>query len=248
MLLEQFDREKLDRMQAGDPGLDALLSEYAHAIQNAKVYDVAVRTPLERAPVLSARLGNELFLKREDLQSVFSFKLRGAYNKVANLAPEQRSRGVICASAGNHAQGLALSGSRLGIPATIVMPRTTPPIKVESVRALGGHTVLHGDSFDEASGEALRLAAEKKLIYVPPYDDPDVIAGQGTVGTEILEQIVEQGLEKIDAIFIPVGGGGLVRPVAAPDRKPARPVDAGRSDPPLARRTAPRSEPGAVRR
>ncbi len=215
MLLEQFDSERLRRLEKNDPALETLLSDYANAIENASVYDVAVRSPLEWAPVLSGRLGNQLYIKREDLQSVFSFKLRGAYNKVAHLDEAQRARGVICASAGNHAQGLALAGARLGIPATIVMPRTTPPIKVESVRALGGNIVLHGDSFDEASEEAHRLTQEQGLAYVPPYDDPQVIAGQGTVGREILEQIDAHGLENLDAVFIPVGGGGLLAGVAA---------------------------------
>lgn len=215
MLLEQFDHEKLQREAAGHPTVEQLLDDYARAISAARVYDVAERTPLEYARGLSQRLGNDLWIKREDLQSVFSFKLRGAYNKVAALPESKRARGVICASAGNHAQGVALAGSRLNIPATIVMPQTTPGIKVESVRALGGQVVLHGDSFDEASEHAHALAVQQELTYIPPYDDFEVIAGQGTVGMEILEQLAESGLDTVDAIFVPVGGGGLLAGIAA---------------------------------
>ena len=190
----------------------ALLADYRRRIEAAQVYDVAIRSPLELAPKLSARLGNMVWLKREDQQSVHSFKLRGAYNKIIKLAPDVRARGVICASAGNHAQGVALAGKRLGIPAWIVMPRTTPSVKVESVRALGGKIVLHGDAFDDAAAHAVELAEAKGLTMIPPYDDADVIAGQGTVGREILEQV---GDGPLDAVFVCTGGGGLLAGVAA---------------------------------
>jgi threonine dehydratase len=172
---------------------------------------VASVTPLEEAPKLSARLGNAVLLKREDLQPVRSFKLRGAYNKIARLTPEQRAAGVIAASAGNHAQGVALAARRMGLTAVIVMPGTTPSIKVEAVRALGARVVLDGDTYDESAALALRLAAGKGMTVVHPYDDPDVIAGQGTVGKEILEQAPDG----LDAVFVPVGGGGLIAGVAA---------------------------------
>jgi threonine dehydratase len=184
--------------------------DYLERILRARVYDVANESPLERAPRLSARLGNDVLLKREDLQPVFSFKLRGAYNKISLLSPAERARGVICASAGNHAQGVALAAQKLGIRAVIVMPTTTPPIKVEAVRSYGGEAVTHGDSFDDAYVHATKLQAEQGLTFVHPYDDPDVIAGQGTVAMEILRQ--HQG--PIDAIFIPVGGGGLIAGMA----------------------------------
>jgi threonine dehydratase len=184
---------------------------YVDRILKARVYDVAVETPLTLAPRLSARLGNTVLLKREDLQPVFSFKLRGAYNKLIHLDAESRARGVIAASAGNHAQGVALGASRLGLQATIVMPRTTPAIKVRAVRAHGGKVVLHGDSYDEAYAHALELVAEKGLTFIHPFDDPDVIAGQGTIGMEILRQHPEPP----HAIFVPVGGGGLIAGVAA---------------------------------
>jgi threonine dehydratase len=186
--------------------------DYLEAILNARVYDVAVETPLEPAPRLSARLGNELLLKREDLQPVFSFKLRGAYNKMARLSPAVLRRGVITASAGNHAQGVALAAERLGTPATIVMPTTTPQIKIRAVRARSNATVvLHGDSYDDAYAEALELARARRLELIHPYDDPDVIAGQGTIGMEILRQTGAA----IHALFVPVGGGGLIGGVAA---------------------------------
>ncbi|KAB7628164.1 threonine ammonia-lyase, biosynthetic [Alkalilimnicola sp. S0819] len=184
---------------------------YLQKILTACVYDVAEETPLDPAPALSERLGNRVFLKREDLQPVFSFKIRGAYNKIAQLGAEQLERGVISASAGNHAQGVALSASRLGVKAIIVMPRTTPQIKVDAVRRRGGRVVLHGDSYDEASAHAQRLVVEKGMTYIPPYDDPDVIAGQGTVGMEILRQHQRDA----HAVFVPVGGGGLIAGVAA---------------------------------
>jgi threonine dehydratase len=187
------------------------LEDYVRRTLLARVYDVAVETPLEEMPQLSRRFRNRIWLKREDLQPVFSFKIRGAYNKVALLNREEQQKGVICASAGNHAQGLALSASKLGIRGTIVMPQTTPDIKVNAVKALGGHVVLHGDSFDEAAAFANQLAREKGYSFIHPYDDLDVIAGQGTVGMEILRQ--HNG--PIDAIFIPVGGGGLMAGIAA---------------------------------
>jgi threonine dehydratase len=184
---------------------------YVERILKARVYDVAIESPLDPLPRLSARIGNEVLLKREDLQPVFSFKLRGAYNKIANLSETVARRGVICASAGNHAQGVALAAKKRGIPAVIVMPVTTPAIKVQAVIALGGEAVLHGDNFDAAYEHALKVAAERQLAFVHPFDDPDVIAGQGTIGMEILHQAKGE----IDAIFIPVGGGGLIAGIAA---------------------------------
>lgn len=184
---------------------------YIKRILDARVYDVARETPVDEAALLSERFGNRIWLKREDLQPVFSFKLRGAYNKMHRLSDAQRQRGVIAASAGNHAQGLAMAAQRMGVPATIVMPRTTPSIKVDAVRARGAHVVLHGDSFDDASLQAQKLVKEKNLTYVHPFDDPDVIAGQGTVGMEI----VRQHQEPLDAVFVPVGGGGLLAGMAA---------------------------------
>lgn len=185
---------------------------YLERILKARVYDVAIETPLEHATRLSRRIGNTVLLKREDLQPVFSFKLRGAYNKIAHLSNVVAERGVICASAGNHAQGVALSARRRGIPAVIVMPRTTPSIKVQAVKDLGGETVLHGDDYDQAYERALELARERQLTFVHPFDDPDVIAGQGTIGMEILRQ---HAGENIDAIFVAVGGGGLIAGIAA---------------------------------
>ncbi|OUS26503.1 PLP-dependent threonine dehydratase [Gammaproteobacteria bacterium 45_16_T64] len=179
-------------------------------ILQARVYDVANETPIEAARFLTKRLNNHVLLKREDLQPVFSFKVRGAYNKIINLTDEEKASGVIAASAGNHAQGVALAAAQLGIEATIVMPTTTPNIKVSSVAALGGKVVLHGDSFDDAYEYAQGLMDEHGYCFVHPYDDPDVIAGQGTVGMEILRQISGP----LDAIFIPVGGGGLVAGVS----------------------------------
>jgi threonine dehydratase len=185
--------------------------DYLQRILTAKVYDVAVESPLERAPKLSARLRNHVLLKREDMQAVFSFKLRGAYNKMAHLPPEVLARGVICASAGNHAQGVALGARRLGCRAVIVMPVTAPRVKVDAVRALGGEVVLHGESYSDAHAHALGLEEQLRLTFVHPFDDPDVIAGQGTIGMEILRQ--HQG--PLDAIFCAVGGGGLIAGVAA---------------------------------
>ena len=185
--------------------------EYLEKILRARVYDVAGESPLEPAIRLSTRTDNRVLLKREDMQQVFSFKLRGAYNKIYHLNEKQREAGVIAASAGNHAQGVALAGKRLGVNTIIVMPVTTPAIKVETVRRLGGKAVLQGDSYDEAYAYALKLAADKKLTFIHPFDDPDVIAGQGTIGMELLRQHADP----IDAIFVPVGGGGLIAGVAA---------------------------------
>ncbi|HET9643386.1 MAG TPA: threonine ammonia-lyase, biosynthetic, partial [Burkholderiaceae bacterium] len=180
-------------------------------ILTAKVYDVAIESPLEPARILSRRLGNQVFLKREDDQAVFSFKLRGAYNKMAHLSPEQLARGVICASAGNHAQGVALSARHLKCKSVIVMPVTTPRVKVDAVQSLGGEVVLHGDSYSDAYLHALELEKSRRLTFVHPFDDPDVIAGQGTIAMEILRQ--HEG--PIDAVFVAIGGGGLVSGVAA---------------------------------
>lgn len=185
--------------------------ELIQKIENSKVYDVAIESALDAAQILSARFANNIFLKREDQQSVFSFKLRGAYNKIAHLSANELARGVIAASAGNHAQGVALAANKLNIAATIVMPRTTPSIKVEAVTRLGAKADLFGDTYDEAHQHSLQLAKELNLTYVHPYDDDDVIAGQGTVALEILKQHTG----KIDAIFIPIGGGGLVAGMAA---------------------------------
>ena len=185
--------------------------DYLKKILTARVYDVAVESALEPARSLSRRLGNHVLLKREDQQPVFSFKLRGAYNKMAHLSSEQRALGVICASAGNHAQGVALSARKLGCKATVVMPVTTPRLKIDAVAALGGEVVLHGDSYSDAYEHALGLQAERGLTFVHPFDDPDVIAGQGTVAMEVLRQ--HQG--RIDAVFVAIGGGGLISGVAA---------------------------------
>jgi threonine dehydratase len=191
-----------------------MTTDYLKKILTARVYDVAFETPLELAPNLSARMDNQIYFKREDMQSVFSFKLRGAYNKIAHLTPQQLKRGVICASAGNHAQGVALSAARLGCKAMIVMPTTTPPVKIDAVRAHGGaqvEIVLHGESYNDAYDHALELEKKRKLTFVHPFDDPDVIAGQGTVGMEILRQHANP----IHAIFVAIGGGGLIAGVAA---------------------------------
>ena len=185
--------------------------DYLERILTARVYDVAIETPLERAPNLSARLNNTLLLKREDMQPVFSFKLRGAYNKMSRLPAAMLARGVIAASAGNHAQGVALAAQKLKCAATIVMPVTTPQIKVAAVAARGAKVVLRGDSYDEAYTHSLKLARERRLTIVHPYDDPDVIAGQGTIAMEVLRQTRRQ----IDAIFVAVGGGGLISGIAA---------------------------------
>jgi len=193
-----------------DPG-----SGYLQRILRARVYDVAIESPLDPAPNLSARLGNRVLLKREDLQPVFSFKLRGAYNKMVGLPPAQRRRGVIAASAGNHAQGVALAAAKLGCRAVIVMPVTTPQVKIDAVRARGAEVVLHGDSYSDAYDHALALQAKKGLTFVHPFDDPDVIAGQGTIGMEILRQHHPAEHGPLHAVFVAIGGGGLIAGVAA---------------------------------
>jgi threonine dehydratase len=186
-------------------------TDYLKRILTSKVYDVAVESPLEHAPQISARIKNKVFLKREDTQAVFSFKLRGAYNKMANLSPAELKRGVIAASAGNHAQGVALSAKKLGCRAVIVMPTTTPRVKIDAVRHFGGEVVLVGDSFTDAYQHAKELEKKERLTFVHPFDDPDVIAGQGTIGMEILHQ--HPG--PIDAIFVAIGGGGLISGISA---------------------------------
>lgn len=185
--------------------------DYVKMIEQAAVYDVASITPVDLLRILSARIGNELLMKREDLQPVFSFKLRGAYNKLSSLTDKELQCGVICSSAGNHAQGVALAANRMKVRAVIVMPITTPSIKVDAVSSLGGEVVLHGDNYDEAQSHGRQIEIEQGLTFVHPFDDPAVIAGQGTIGREILYQ-VESG---IDAIFVPVGGGGLIAGIAA---------------------------------
>jgi threonine dehydratase len=187
------------------------LADYLQKILTARVYDVAIETPLEPAKNLSRRLNNQILLKREDTQPVFSFKLRGAYNKMAHLGAAQLKRGVICASAGNHAQGVALAARRMACKAMIVMPVTTPQLKVDAVRSLGGEVVLFGDSYSDAYVHALELEKKHGLTFVHPFDDPDVIAGQGTIAMEILRQ----HQAPIDAIFVAIGGGGLISGVAA---------------------------------
>lgn len=184
--------------------------EYLQRILTSRVYDVAVETPLQRAPALSARLNNQVFFKREDLQPIFSFKLRGAYNRIAHLSPAERQRGVITASAGNHAQGVAFSAQRLGIRAVIVMPVTTPEIKVNACRARGAEVVLHGDSYSDAEAHAYALQRQLGLAFVHPYDDPLVIAGQGTIGLEISQQMRAERYR----VFVPIGGGGLAAGIA----------------------------------
>lgn len=186
-------------------------ADYLKKILTARVYDVAVESALEPAKNLSRRLHNKVLLKREDQQAVFSFKLRGAYNKMVHLPEEQLKRGVICASAGNHAQGVAMAAHRLGVRAVIVMPVTTPQVKIEGVKALGGEVVLHGDSYSDAYTHAVELEKREGLSFVHPFDDPDVIAGQGTIAMEILRQ--HQG--PLDAVFVAIGGGGLVSGVAS---------------------------------
>ncbi len=188
-----------------------MLDRYIKLILNSSVYDVAQETPLVVAERLTQRLGNKVWMKREDLQPIYSFKVRGAYNKIANLPEAACTKGVIAASAGNHAQGVALAAHKRGIKALIVMPRTTPSIKVESVRRLGARISLSGDTYDEAYARASKLAAEKGMTFIHPYDDPEVIAGQGTIGLEILREHTGD----IHAIFVPVGGGGLIAGIAA---------------------------------
>ncbi len=191
--------------------MSRMTTDYLKKILTSRVYDVAIETPLELAPTLSARTGNRIWFKREDMQSVFSFKLRGAYNKMAHLTPAQLKHGVICASAGNHAQGVALSAKTLGCRAVIVMPTTTPAVKVEAVRARGGEVVLAGDSYSDAYQHALVLEKKHKLTFVHPFDDPHVIAGQGTIAMEILRQHAGP----IHAVFVAIGGGGLIGGVGA---------------------------------
>ena len=185
--------------------------DYLTRILTSSVYDVAIETPLDFAVNLSRRLNNKIYLKREDLQPVFSFKIRGAYNKMAKLPPELLKKGVITASAGNHAQGVALSAQKLGCSATIVMPETTPNIKIDAVKARGGNVVLAGVSYNDAYDHAMKLVVESGLTYIPPFDDPDVIAGQGTIGMEI----VRQHAKPIDAVFVAIGGGGMAAGGAA---------------------------------
>ena len=188
-----------------------MTEKYVKKILEADVYDVAIQTPLSEAVKLSKRTGNRILLKREDLQSVFSFKLRGAYNKIKRLNPEDQAKGVVTASAGNHAQGVALAAQKLGIRATIVMGKNTPNIKVDAVRELGAKVVLYGDSYDDAAAHAQELVSQRGYIYVHPFDDPDVIAGQGTIGMEMLRQYTGP----LDAFFVPVGGGGLISGIGA---------------------------------
>ena len=188
--------------------------DYLKKILNARVYDVAKETPLDLARNLSRRLNNTVLLKREDKQPVFSFKLRGAYNKMAQLSPGQLHKGVICASAGNHAQGVALSGRTLGTRTVIVMPITTPQLKVDAVKALGGEVVLAGESYTDAYNHAVKLQEEEGLTFIHPFDDPDVIAGQGTVAMEILQQLQSLPHKHLDAVFVAIGGGGLISGVA----------------------------------
>ena len=187
-----------------------MLEKYVKKILASRVYDIAVETPLQRADSISARLGHEVWLKREDMQPAFSFKVRGAYNKMAQLSDAERARDVVAASAGNHAQGVALAAERLGIKAHIVMGRNTPSIKVDAVRNLGGHVVLHGDTYGDAAKHAAELSESRGYVPVHPYDDVDVIAGQGTVAVEIMNQHPGP-----DAIFVPVGGGGLIAGISA---------------------------------
>ncbi len=187
------------------------MEKYVKAILSARVYDVAIESPIHKAPILTQRLHNNVLLKREDMQPVHSFKLRGAYNRMSGLSPEAARKGVIAASAGNHAQGVAMAGTRLGIKTIIVMPVTTPAIKIDAVKALGGKVVLHGDTYNEAAAHAQALVAEKGYTFVHAFDDAEVIAGQGTVGLEI----ARQHSAPLDALFVPVGGGGLMAGVAA---------------------------------
>ncbi|PLY03455.1 MAG: threonine ammonia-lyase, biosynthetic [Desulfuromonas sp.] len=187
------------------------MQQMLRKILTSKVYEAAVETPLEPAPQLSNELNNQIYLKREDLQPVFSFKLRGAYNKIANLTPEEQARGVIAASAGNHAQGVAFSAQKLGLKALIVMPATTPQIKIDAVQSFGAEVILHGDNYSEAAERCQQLQVDRNMTYIHPFDDELVIAGQGTVADELLRQ----SAGKLDAVFVPVGGGGLIAGIAA---------------------------------
>ena len=189
-------------------------ADYLKKILTARVYDVAIETPLEPAKALGQRLGNTVLLKREDQQPVHSFKLRGAYNKMAHLTPAQLKKGVICASAGNHAQGVALSAQRLGTRAVIVMPTTTPQVKIDAVRGFGGDVLLFGESYSDAYTHAAALEKQQGLTFVHPFDDPDVIAGQGTIAMEMLRQLQGQSSNRLDAVFVAIGGGGLISGVA----------------------------------
>jgi threonine dehydratase len=188
-----------------------LAASYVERILRARVYDVAIESPLDHAPRLSRRLGNQVFFKREDLQPVFSFKLRGAHNKIAQLAPEAMEKGVVCSSAGNHAQGVALAASKRGLRAVIVMPCSTPSIKIDAVKAFGGEAILHGEAFDDAYTHALELAEREGLAFIHPFADPDVIAGQGTIALEL----ARQWSRPPKAVFVPVGGGGLIGGIGA---------------------------------
>jgi len=200
---------------SGKPSKIALTpADYLKKILTARVYDVAVESALEPAKNLSRRLNNTVLLKREDQQPVFSFKLRGAYNKMAHLSAAQLKKGVICASAGNHAQGVALSAQKLGTRAVIVMPTTTPQVKIDAVKGWGGEVVLHGDSYSDAYAHAVLLEKKRGLTFVHPFDDPDVIAGQGTIAMEILRQLQSLGSRRLDAVFVAIGGGGLISGVA----------------------------------
>jgi threonine dehydratase len=200
---------------AGKPSAKGLKpADYLKKILTARVYDVAVESSLEPAKNLSQRLNNTVLLKREDQQPVFSFKLRGAYNKMAHLSPAQLKKGVICASAGNHAQGVALSAQKLGTRAVIVMPTTTPQVKIDAVKGWGGEVVLHGDSYSDAHAHAVVLEKKLGLTFVHPFDDPDVIAGQGTIAMEILRQLQTLSSNRLDAVFVAIGGGGLISGVA----------------------------------
>ena len=202
--IRQYDM--LERMSDNN-----LLNDYAKKILQTSVYDVAVRSPLDFSSTLSERFQNSIYLKREDLQPVFSFKLRGAYQKMISLPQATIARGVVTASAGNHAQGVAYSANKLGIPAWIFMPETTPSIKVESVKRFGGTPVLYGDSYDQAYDHAMEYVHTHDLPFIHPYDDPDVIAGQGTIGMELYNQTHKP----LDYVFVPVGGGGLLAGICA---------------------------------
>jgi threonine dehydratase len=202
-------RKAIKEAITADQGMT--IDDYVSLIDEACVYDVASKTPLELATNLSERLGNRILMKREDLQPVFSFKLRGAYNKLANLPQEALDAGVICSSAGNHAQGVALAAKKRNVRAIIVMPITTPTIKVDAVRALGGEVILHGDTYDDAYARARKLEKEQGLTFIHPFNDPAVIAGQGTIGRELLDQLEEEA----QAVFVPIGGGGLIAGIAA---------------------------------
>ena len=191
---------------------DNTLTDYLPLILNARVYDVSIETPLQFARKLSARYGSTIYLKREDMQPIYSFKCRGSFNKMYNLTKEQKGKGVCCVSAGNHAQGVAMAAQKLGIRATIVMPLFAPEIKVENVRRLGANVIIFGNDFDEAKKECLRICELEKLTLVPPFDDPLIIAGQGTCGMEILNQIRQT---RLDAVFVCCGGGGLLAGIAA---------------------------------